>query len=127
MALYVGSFKNTPQTAAHVIVTNINTLMVSPYLGFSLFMTTRIGNFIGENRPTAIFGIIRKIIKFSLVLVYIIYAIVRLFLEDIISFYTNDEAVAAYIRPPLKFFVVFFVVDILQNSGAQFYKPLGYG
>jgi Na+-driven multidrug efflux pump len=47
MALYVGSFKNTAQTAAHVIVTNMNTLMVSPYLGFSLYMTTRIGNFIG--------------------------------------------------------------------------------
>ena len=47
MALYVGSFKNTAQTAGHVILTNISTLMVSPYLGFGLFMTTRVGNFIG--------------------------------------------------------------------------------
>ena len=127
LALYVGSFKNTAQTAAHVIVTNLNTLMVAPYLGFFLFMTTRIGNYIGQNRPDAVIGIIKKAVKFSIVLIYVIYALVMIFLDNIISFYSDDERVGEYIRPVLKFMLIFFVVDILQNSGAQFYKPLGYG
>lgn len=90
MALYVGSFKNTAQTAAHVILTNIVTLMVSPYLGFNLFMTTRVGNFIGENRPGAIFLILKKIFKLSLIIIYCIYAFVMIFLDEIVSFYTQD-------------------------------------
>ena len=50
-----------------------------------------------------------------------------LFLEQILHFYTQDEEVVDNIRPVLKISCVFFVIDIVQNVGAQFYKPLGFG
>ena len=51
MTLFVGAFQNTQQTAANVIVTTIYLIVASVYLGFSLFMVTRIGNLVGENSP----------------------------------------------------------------------------
>lgn len=90
MALFVGSFKNTPQTAGHVIVTNMVTIMVSPYLGFGLFMSTRIGYYVGKNNAHAVMDLVKKIIKFSLFISYILYAILIIFLDPIVNFYTTD-------------------------------------
>lgn len=49
MMLFIGYFQNTPETTAHVIVTNVFVMIGAVYIGFTSYMGTKIGNHIGRN------------------------------------------------------------------------------
>lgn len=91
MTLFVGAFQNTPETAANVILTTVYLIIASVYLGFSLFMVTRIGNLVGENSPKAILNLVKRVFKLTTVFVYSIYVVVYYFQDDIFNFYYREE------------------------------------
>lgn len=104
MTVFVGYFKNNSETAAHVIITNIFIIMGSVYIGFSSFMSTRIGNLVGENNPGEIKVLLEKAVKLSLLIVYALYLILVIFQDPIIHFYSNDPEVARHIKPIIKLY-----------------------
>ena len=87
MVLFVGAFQNTAETTANVILTTLYLIIASVYLGYSLFMLTRIGNLVGENSPRAILNLVKKVFKLTLLFVYTIYILVYIFQNSIFNFY----------------------------------------
>ena len=91
MTLFVGAFHNSAETAANVILTTIYLIIASVYLGYSLFMVTRIGNLVGENSPKAIINLTKKVFKLSILFVYTIYILLYILQDHIFSFYYKEE------------------------------------
>lgn len=87
MTLFVGAFQNTPETAANVILTTLYLIIASVYLGFSLFMVTRIGNLVGENAPKSILNLVKRVFKLTIIFIYTIYVFLYIFQDSIFSFY----------------------------------------
>ena len=127
MMLFIGYFQNTPETTAHVIVTNLFVMIASVYIGFTSYMGTKIGNHIGKNRPHEIKAIFWRMTKMVLLIIYLLLLLLYLFEDSIIAFYSDDPRVAAYIKPVIRFYAVFFVVDVVQFVLSVFYKSIGLG
>jgi Na+-driven multidrug efflux pump len=65
-------------------VTTIYLIVQSLYLGFSLFMVTRIGNLVGENSPKEIIALVKKVFILSIVSIYSVYIILYIFQNNIV-------------------------------------------
>jgi hypothetical protein len=50
MTLYLGSFKMNAQTVVNVAVTNFENVTIAPHFGYSTYIYTKIGHFIGQNQ-----------------------------------------------------------------------------
>jgi hypothetical protein len=47
MALYIGSYKISYQTTAHVALANLEGLIFSPHIGYVVYNFTKTGHYIG--------------------------------------------------------------------------------
>lgn len=66
-------------------------------------------------------------IKLILTIVYSLYALLYIFQDSIILFYSTDPKVAYYMKPIISFFSIYWVVDSVQFTGSVFYKSIGFG
>lgn len=67
------------------------------------------------------------IFKLVIVMVYSLYTLLVIFQDNVISVYTQDSVVAAYIKPVITLLSVFFAADLIQFVMSVYYRSLGYG
>ena len=127
MTLYLGSFQLVEQMAAHVAVSNICNIMIAPYVGYSFCTMTKIGNYIGQNKPEEITKFIRAATIMSWISIYILQILVLVFRHPLTLFFTNEPEVQRYIYMVFNNFIIQYFFDATQFMGSHAFKALGMG
>ena len=113
--------------AAHVAISNICNIMISPYLGYSICCMTKIGNYIGQNKPIEIKQLIKAATILALISIYILQILLLIFEDTIVNFYTSEVEVHKYMFRIFRLWILLYFVDSIQFIASHVFKALGMG